>query len=439
VANGREVSLQIRIGAFILAGLLVFFAIIYLLGAQARYFERKYDLIAEFTQVGGLLEGATVRLAGVQIGRVTKVELPPEPGGKVRVTLTVARRFSDRIRKDSEVRIVTQGLLGDKLVEISIGSANQPPAQAGEHLSAREPYETEHVLAQATETLDAIRQFAGTLNGVVERMDKSGTVDQIGRLATSLSGVVERLDKGGAVDQIGRMAGSLGRLSDRLERGGALDDLGAAAKSARRIAEQVEQGKGLLHAVIYDEPETLRQLNALLQSTQQILSRAQSGDNAVSVLLSPESAKAARSLLTAMEALGRGAEKPGAGEGVLSALLFDPAYRTMADDLKAVAQNFRDVSERVVHGQGLLGELVYGGDDTPLGRASVDVQVAMANLRAVSERLKSGDGTLGALIEDPTVYENLAAFLEGAHRSFLLRALMKSALGSGGTPASGTK
>jgi phospholipid/cholesterol/gamma-HCH transport system substrate-binding protein len=301
-------------------------------------------------------------------------------------------------------------------VEISIGSADRPPAQPGEHLSAREPYETEHVLAQATETLGAIRQFAGTLNGVVERMDKGGTVDQIGRLATSL-----------------------GRLSERLERGGALDDVGAAAKSMRRIAEQVEQGKGLLHAVIYDEPETLRQLNALLRSTQEIIARAQSGDNAVSVLLSPESAKAARSLLAAMEALGRGAEKPGAGEGVLSALLFDPAYRTMADDLKAVAQNFRDVSERVAHGQGLLGELVYGGNDTPLGRASVDVQVAMANLRAVSERLKSGDGTLGALIEDPTVYENLAAFLEGAHRSFLLRALMKSALGSGGAPPSGTK
>jgi phospholipid/cholesterol/gamma-HCH transport system substrate-binding protein len=77
MADGRQFALQIRIGAFILAGLLVFVAIIYLLGAQARYFERKYDLIAEFTEVGGLMEGATVRLAGVQIGRVTGVVLPP--------------------------------------------------------------------------------------------------------------------------------------------------------------------------------------------------------------------------------------------------------------------------------------------------------------------------------------------------------------------------
>ena len=126
--DGRRLVLQMRIGAFILLGLVVFLAIIYLLGAQARYFERKYALRAEFTEVGGLIEGATVRLAGVQIGRVTSVDLPPHPGGKVRVTLTLARRFADRVRRNSEARIVTQGLLGDKLVEITIGSADAPSA-----------------------------------------------------------------------------------------------------------------------------------------------------------------------------------------------------------------------------------------------------------------------------------------------------------------------
>ena len=95
MADERRYGLQLRIGAFILVSLVVFLAIVYLLGARARYFESKYDLVAEFTEVGGLIEGATVRLAGVQIGRVTSVVLPPQPGGKVRVTMTVARRFQD--------------------------------------------------------------------------------------------------------------------------------------------------------------------------------------------------------------------------------------------------------------------------------------------------------------------------------------------------------
>jgi phospholipid/cholesterol/gamma-HCH transport system substrate-binding protein len=411
--DGRTFALQIRIGVFILAGLGVFLAIIYLLGAQARYFERKYDLIAEFTEVGGLIEGATVRLAGVQIGRVTSVTLPPEPGGKVRVTLTIARRFSDRIRRDSEARIVTQGLLGDKLVEITVGGADSPPLGPGEHLTSREPFEMSQVLAEAGDVLGSIKRLASTLNAMADRADRTGTLEQVNRLAGALNAVL-----------------------DKVEKSGTLDDVGAAAKAARRITEQVEKGPGLLHALLYEEPETLRRLNALLVSTHDLVSKAQGGDSAVSVFLSPESGKSARSLLAAMEALGRGAEKPGAGDGLLSALLFDPEYRSVVEDARTIARNFRDVSEALVRGQGLLGELVYGGEDTSLGQAANDFRVAMANLRALSARLKSEDGTLGALIEDPTVYENLVQFLEGAQRSFLLRALIRSTIDTGRAGAS---
>ncbi|HYB41170.1 MAG TPA: hypothetical protein VEL75_05335 [Candidatus Methylomirabilis sp.] len=187
----------------------------------------------------------------------------------------------------------------------------------------------------------------------------------------------------------------------------------------------------MVHALLYDEPETLRRLDGLLRSAQQVLSRAEGGDSAVSVLLSAESGKAARSLLAAMDALGRQAEKPGAGDGLLPVLLFDPEYRGVADDLKTVARNFRDVSEKLAHGQGLLGELMDGRSDSSLGQASADFRVAMANLRALSERLKSGDGTLGALVEDPTAYEKLVQFLDGAERSFLLRSLIRSTIGAG--------
>src|SRR5213594_5429 len=352
----RSLALQLRIGGFVLVSLAVFLAIIYLLGARARYFERKYDLIAEFTEVGGLIEGATVRLAGVQIGRVTGVSLPPQPGGKVRVTLTIAQRFAGRIRRNSEARIVTQGLLGDKLVELTIGSLDSPPLRPGEHLTAHEPLETGRVLAEAGEALASVKRLATALNVAVDRVDRNGTLDQINKLAGALNAAVERV-----------------------ERAGTLDDLGATAKSARRITAQVEKGHGLLHALVYEEPEALRRLNTLLSSTQDLLSRAQSGDSAVSALLSPESGKAARSLLAAMEALGRGAEKAGTGEGVLSALLFDPEYRVVAEDLRTVARNFRDVSEKLANGQGLLGELVYGGGETPLCQATTDFRAAMGN------------------------------------------------------------
>ena len=367
--DGRRLVLQMRIGAFILIGLVVFLAIIYLLGAQARYFERKYDLTAEFTEVGGLIEGATVRLAGVQVGRVTKVELPPQPGGKVRVTLTLARRFANRVRRNSEARIVTQGLLGDKLVEISIGSADAPSLKSGDTIATRDPFEMQEMFSAGAETLAQVNQLAVTLRKTVDRVD--------------------------------------------------------------RMTDEIEKGKGWLHVLIYEEPESLRRLNALLTSTQQVLARTQSDDSAVGVLLSRDSGKSVRSLLAAMDALGRAAQKPEADGGLLPTLLYDPQYKDVARDLQALTHNFRDVSEKLAHGQGVLGGLLKEDPDEGFGQTAADFRIAMANLRVVTERLKAGEGTVGALLSDPTVYENLVQFLEGARRSFLLRSLIRSTIQPG--------
>jgi len=385
MADDRRYALQLRIGGFILLALVLFFAIVYLLGARARYFESKYELAAEFTEVAGLIEGATVRLAGVQIGRVTAVVLSPRPGGKVRVTMSVAKRFQERIRQNSEARIATQGLLGDKIIDITPGSLDAPPLAPGALLSSQEPQEMSRMFAEGASTLRAVSELASTLRTAAERLEKGGT----------------------------------------------FDDIGAAVKSARRITDEVEKGKGWLHVLVFEEPESLRRLNALLASTQRLIDKAETGDNAVSTLLSKESGKSARALLSALDALGRAAEKPSPSDGLLPTLLFDPEYRPVARDLQVLTRNFREISERLARGEGFLGGMLQDSGDGSTGQAGADFRAALANLRVVSEKLKSGDGTIGALIEDPTVYENLVSFLEGAQRSLLLRSLVRSTIHAG--------
>jgi phospholipid/cholesterol/gamma-HCH transport system substrate-binding protein len=199
--------------------------------------------------------------------------------------------------------------------------------------------------------------------------------------------------------------------------------------------------------LLYEEPEALRQLNGLLADARATLGRARNEDNAVSVLLSAESGRSARSLLAAVDSLTRSIDKakgPGGTDepGLLPTLLFDPQYKPVAEDVRAVARNFREVSDRLVQGQGFIGGLLSEKGDGPMGEAAADFRVAMANLRVITDRLKAGEGTVGALLEDPTVYENLAAFLEGAQRSYLLRTLIRSSIGnssSGGKAASGEK
>src|SRR3989442_13240210 len=135
----REFVMKFRVGVFVLVALAAFLGMIYALGARARLFEARCTIHADFTEVAGLTEGETVRLAGVQIGRVGGVHLPGQPGGKVRGDLNIARRYADRIRKDSIARIETQGFLGDKAVEVTVGTTAAPPLHPVEVLAARNP------------------------------------------------------------------------------------------------------------------------------------------------------------------------------------------------------------------------------------------------------------------------------------------------------------
>src|SRR5262249_38636118 len=64
MSDRRENAEKLRVGVFVILAILTFLGLIYALGARARLFESRYTVHAEFTEVGGLLEGATVRLAG---------------------------------------------------------------------------------------------------------------------------------------------------------------------------------------------------------------------------------------------------------------------------------------------------------------------------------------------------------------------------------------
>jgi phospholipid/cholesterol/gamma-HCH transport system substrate-binding protein len=386
-----ELGRKLRVGVFVLVALTAFLGMIYALGAKSRLFEPKYTIHAEFSEVGGLSEGATVRLAGVQIGRVGNVELPSEPGGKVRVDLTIAKQFADRVRKDSVARIETQGLLGDKIVEISVGSRGAPPIGAGGVIASKDPADLGQVVSQGAQTVKDVAAVAATLRETMEAFQKSRVIEDAGAAVANTRKVTDQI---------------------------------------ARIVDEVEHGKGWANALIYQEPVALRQLNAVVASTQKLLERVERGEGAAGVLTSAQSTASARRLVAAMDRLARAVEQPEEG-GLLPGLLVDPQYKSVLEDLRVVARNFRDVSDRLAGGKGTLGALVKDAPGEPgIRQASQDLQVAMANLREITEKINEGEGTVGALIADPTIYERLVSILDGASRSRLLRGLLRG-LGGG--------
>jgi len=381
MSDRRESALKLRVGVFVLLALATFLGLIYALGARARLFESRYTVHADFTEVGGLVEGATVRLAGVQIGRVTAVTLPGQPGGKVRVDLTIARRFSDRIRKNSVARIETQGLLGDKIVEITVGDTTAPPLAPGEVLVSRDPADFSRIISSGAETAKNVAELATALRETVDKVNQSKIIENA--------------------------AATVGKLGN--------------------VVDQVEHGRGWAHTLLYEEPVALRRVNDLIATTQTLIDRVEKGQGAVGVLVSPEGTASAKRFVAAMDRISAMVAHPEGEQGLLPGLLFDPKYRAILDDLKTVAHNLREVSDRVAGGRGTLGSLVAdSGDQSELQLTLHDLRAAVANLRAISEKINTGEGTVGALIVDPTIYERLVAILDGAQRSFLLRSMIRS-------------
>ena len=119
--------LNFRVGLFVLITVSLFVLILFFLTGERRFFEKSYTLNTSFANTAGLIKGAAVRLSGVRIGEVTDIEFAPKPTPDkvIMVTMKVNRDGMSRLNPDAKATIRTEGLLGDKYIEIIPGQ--EPP------------------------------------------------------------------------------------------------------------------------------------------------------------------------------------------------------------------------------------------------------------------------------------------------------------------------
>jgi outer membrane protein OmpA-like peptidoglycan-associated protein len=128
-----------RLGIFIVATVLILVAGVFLIGDKRFLFRRTYRLEAEFQNVAGLNNGADVRVGGIHLGTVKHISLPGGPSGKLAVVMDMANSTKNIIRQDSVATIKTEGLLGNKYVEISFGSQKAPEIESGAIIKGETP------------------------------------------------------------------------------------------------------------------------------------------------------------------------------------------------------------------------------------------------------------------------------------------------------------
>lgn len=112
---------KIAAGLFFIASLALIIVSIFIIGIDRGLTEPKFQVIVLFNQVGGLVEGAPIRVSGVDVGVVGAVDFLTEPieGRSIKVRMDIFKKYEFEFRKCSKVSIRTEGVLGQKLIEIS--------------------------------------------------------------------------------------------------------------------------------------------------------------------------------------------------------------------------------------------------------------------------------------------------------------------------------
>lgn len=160
-------STAFRVGIFIFLALVCLSVGVFLIGSKDFLFGSGYRLQTDFRNAGGLNNGADVRVGGIHEGTVKEIVLPSQSDGNVTVVMTLRQGTSQIIKKDSVASIETEGLLGDKYIEISFGSTKAQPVHNGDTIAGAVPQDVataaQAVAGEAEQATAAVRDDAQAL------------------------------------------------------------------------------------------------------------------------------------------------------------------------------------------------------------------------------------------------------------------------------------
>lgn len=149
---------QVRVGGLIILGLLLLLYGGYKIGKVLDVFAKRYELVTFAPSVLGLRAGAPVTLAGQQIGQVKSIDFIPvnkkRNGNNLRIVVALSEDVKDQVRRDSKAYFRTQGLLGDKFVDIEPGTVNAAILQKGDTLAMGKSVDMDMFLTQASDMMD---------------------------------------------------------------------------------------------------------------------------------------------------------------------------------------------------------------------------------------------------------------------------------------------
>jgi phospholipid/cholesterol/gamma-HCH transport system substrate-binding protein len=162
----RQKMNQLLVGIFVVLGLSLGVYLIFLMGSKTGFFRSTYVLNAHFRDVKGLHPGSEVSLSGLRVGVVKEIKVAEDDSKQMIAVLQITSGAKDRIRADSTATLKTQGVLGDKYIELTIGSNSEPLLKSGDTL-------------RSSEASDIFSKSGNLVEGLSRYLKEGGDVDSL--------------------------------------------------------------------------------------------------------------------------------------------------------------------------------------------------------------------------------------------------------------------
>lgn len=231
---------NITLGLLVLAGLLLFITTLYIIGKNQNMFGSSYTLKARFRDINGLVKGSNVRFAGIQAGTVKKIALLDDT--TIEVVMLIDEDLKPFIRSNAMASIGTEGLIGNKVVNIVPGKGSAVIAPEGSLLPVHRVAGTEEMLETLSRTNDNIAVISEELKRTVTRVNESKALWRLledESLPRNIRATLVHIRRAG--ENADRMTGELGELVAGVRNGkGAAGLLLADTAFAARLSASLE-------------------------------------------------------------------------------------------------------------------------------------------------------------------------------------------------------
>jgi phospholipid/cholesterol/gamma-HCH transport system substrate-binding protein len=331
-------SSELKVGIFVTAALIIGGIIVFVIGNQSAMFASKVSYETTFQQVSGLRPGSPVRIAGIDVGTVEEVAFAPD--GRIRVRLEVRDDASAFVREGSVASVGSKGLLGDQLVDITVGQGERLPP--GSSIPSSEESMLQAFLGETGTEAEGIVRNLNAATSALAQMLADPTLQEdirgithnlstMSRLIAENDGTVRRLmEDPELADDLQRTIRSFQATGNELER---------AARGVREIVGEVQRGDGTAHQLIYGEEgiTLIANLATAAGELATILRDVRTGDGNAHQLLYGDDAGNLITNLTAMSNdLREIVADVRAGRGTIGGLLVDPS---IYEDVKRLVGN----------------------------------------------------------------------------------------------------